>query len=300
MEEAPTVTSWERGSPDWLRLHGQLLVLAALGVALYWPTCRYLLHYWLSNDYMQFGLLMPPAIAYLVYSLWQEHGKTFTPSPASLRLGAGLLGFSLLVHLAAWRAQSPDISAFSLITFILALMALFWGTIAARKSAPLLAMLILAVPNPTLLFAEVTTWRWQVYSSTLTAIIASSLGLPLEKEGVNLAILGHCSITVAAVCSGCKTFLGLLAFAFIYIGVARAVWWKKGLLVLATAPIAIVSNAFRLVAILIVGRFWGQEAAMAFHDHSGLGLSLTALILLLLLGRWLGCGRSEPAPSPSS
>ncbi len=284
----------------WLQANWQQLTLVVLGLALYRPTLHYLFHYWWTNQYMQFGLLLPLALAYLVFLAWQRHHLTFQPTASSRRLGVGLITASVILHLLAVRAETLDVSAFTLISFALGLVTAYWGKPALKHTWTLFAIFALAIPNPMLIFAEVTTWRWQVYSSTLTAIIASMIGLSVDKAGVNLAVPGHCQITVAEACSGCKTFIGLLAFAIIYLALVKAPLYKKLVLVAVTAPIAVFSNALRLVSILLVGRFWGQEAAMSFHDHSGLGLSLLALGLLLLVGRWLKCALWEEPASASS
>jgi len=79
-----------------------------------------------------------------------------------------------------------------------------------------------------------------------------------------------------SICPSCCRFIGTIALIQI--------------LFLSAIPIAIVANIFRVVLILVIAYYWGEDVAMEFfHEASSLFLFLLAFVFLILIGRLIGC-----------
>jgi exosortase/archaeosortase family protein len=91
-------------------------------------------------------------------------------------------------------------------------------------------------------------------------------------------------------CSGLRTMIALFALAAIFAYFIEGSSWKRYAIFISAIPIAIVANISRVVLILFIAYYYGQETAMAFfHDASSLFLYLMAVILLIIISRFLGC-----------
>jgi exosortase/archaeosortase family protein len=67
--------------------------------------------------------------------------------------------------------------------------------------------------------------------------------------------------------------------------------WARGLTLVMSGPIAIISNVTRIFMVCVVGYFWGSQiAAGKFHDISGFCIFAIAFVLFAaleaVLRRW--------------
>ena len=75
-----------------------------------------------------------------------------------------------------------------------------------------------------------------------------------------------------------------LALTYAYITLIRRPWWEKAFLALAAVPIAIVSNATRIVVTGLLYQITESEATRQFaHDYAGFGMILLAAGLFWLV-----------------
>jgi len=92
--------------------------------------------------------------------------------------------------------------------------------------------------------------------------------------------------TVGAPCSGLRSLIALLTLGLIFSFFTKISYLKKGLILLATVPIAIVTNVIRIVMLSIVNDLYGEEVAMGFfHDFSGFLVFALAFIGFFVIGR---------------
>jgi EpsI family protein len=86
---------------------------------------------------------------------------------------------------------------------------------------------------------------------------------------------------VANVCSGLRTLISVMAFGTLYTYVCRLRGpWRVGLF-LMSVPVALVSNAVRIAALIIVCHFWDAETATGwFHDWSGVLIFVLAFLAM--------------------
>jgi exosortase/archaeosortase family protein len=73
-----------------------------------------------------------------------------------------------------------------------------------------------------------------------------------------------------------------------------AAWWRRGALLLAALPLALLGNIVRLITVFVVGESQGSEAGLAIETKLGFITFLVALGGVWLLARWLSDLPSEP------
>jgi len=107
----------------------------------------------------------------------------------------------------------------------------------------------------------------------------------------NTIVVGDHSLVVESACSGLRIFVGIAALAYAYGVLVRRCWWEKCLLMIAVVPVALISNAVRIVVTAYIYRHFSEEAGKKFtHDVAGWGVIVLAAVLFgMLLGylRWL-------------
>ena len=139
------------------------------------------------------------------------------------------------------------------------------------------------VPPPGWLIDDITAPLKQFVSWAATAIVASA-GIPISREGVTLYV-GSYQLLVEDACSGMNSMVGLIAVSLLYIYLLRASTLRyAALLAAATIPIAVIGNIIRIITLILLTHFYGDEVAQGFlHETAGLFLFAVALVLVFLL-----------------
>jgi exosortase len=102
-----------------------------------------------------------------------------------------------------------------------------------------------------------------------SASVLQLLGQPAISQGTTI-LLGENTLEVERACSGLRIFMGVVALSYICALLMRRSWWEGVLLVLASVPIALISNAARIVVTGLCYQWFSGEAARRFaHDFSG-------------------------------
>jgi EpsI family protein len=130
---------------------------------------------------------------------------------------------------------------------------------------------------------DVTNW---------TYAIAQGLGVHLLRNGTQLfSPDGHFQYDVAAACSGIRSLVALLALALLVGYLNFRSWWAWLVLAAAGLPYVVLGNVVRVLAIVLLGEWFGQRAGERLHSWSGalvfmvvVGLLLATLPLLRRVG----------------
>jgi exosortase/archaeosortase family protein len=73
----------------------------------------------------------------------------------------------------------------------------------------------------------------------------------------------------------------VIAVAYAYVVLVRRAWWEKALLVLSVVPIAIISNATRIVVTGLLYQYTTGETAHWFsHEAAGIAMIVQAGLML--------------------
>lgn len=255
-------------------------LVGGLLLALAYPTLRWLIREWLTNDYYSHGWLVPPVAAYFAWRQWPK-GERDPANAGLIPLGVGLVGY-----LVALVGKAYFLAALALIVLLVGLVWFFLGTRGLRKLAFPLGFLLFMVPLP---FVERASLPLQLLTGSCSTVLARGVGVEATVHGAQV-ILPNVELVVGAQCSGLRSIVALFTLVAIFVYVLQGPWWGRLLLALSAIPVAILGNIFRVASLLWVADTWGAGAGMRYyHDYSGLAFFLFAFALLLLLSRAFQC-----------
>ena len=251
-----------------------------------------------------FGFLAVPTLIRLAEQVWPleigAHG------PIVLATGIWLL-FHVRTELTALASKPPVVlagacyvAAVALYVFgrpydLLALEALgvylFFLTTAAMilglrpMRANLFPFLYLAflVPVPGWVIDKITAPLQMLVSAVSTGIL-EFLGYPIDRQGIVIFIAQY-RLLVEDACSGMNSLIGLVAVMLFYIYIIHRASIRYTLaLGAAIVPIAVLVNIVRVMALILLTYYAGDEVAQGFlHVTTGIVLFAAALALTILL-----------------
>lgn len=219
--------------------------------------------------------------------------------------GLILVALGLALHVTGYAAQQPRISIIALFVGIYGLMGTAWGPAFLKASFFPFFLLGFCVPLGSL--AEPVTFPLRLMVCRIVEFISHNiLAIDVLRQGTRLMDpTGQYSYEVAVACSGMRSLIVTVALAFIYAFLALRPVWKRGILIAAAVPLAVLSNVVRMLMIIISAEVGGKAAGDYVHEGGPLGLiSLTPYVIgfggLFLLGYWLNKDEPELAlPQPA-
>jgi exosortase len=270
-------------SSAWLRLLFGGLALAA-GAWAYWPTLVEIVATWNREpDYSHGFLVVPVAICFL----WARRASCPNFAAPATRVGLILLGISLAARYFGARFFMEFIDGYSILVWLAAVVALIGGWRMLLWTLPSIGFLFFMIPLP---FGIETAMSYplQRIATEVTCWILQVLGQPAFAEG-NVILLGDHELEIAQACSGLRLFMSIVALAYAYVVLVHRAWWEKLILLWAIVPIAIVSNATRIVVTGLLFQFTTGKLAHDFaHDFAGWAMIPFAAALFGLVLWYLG------------
>lgn len=266
-------------------LAGLLLVGGGFLVA-YRSVILKLVHAWATDDNYSHGFLIVPIALYLAW----ERRRIFLAAP-SKPAGAGMLVIvaSVCLLVAGVIGAELFLTRISMIVTIAGIILYLAGWKRLRVVAFPIALLLLMVPLPAIIFNQVA-FPLQLLASRCGEQALAMLDIPVLREG-NVLVLPNVSLEVAEACSGIRSLTSLLTLGIVFGYLADSRPWVRSAIALSAVPVAIFTNAARVAGTGIAARYYGPAAAEGFlHEFSGWAMFLLAFVVMLLLQRsiaWL-------------
>ncbi|MBC8450210.1 MAG: exosortase/archaeosortase family protein, partial [Chloroflexi bacterium] len=207
------------------------LAAALVGVlllALAFPTLRWLINQWLTNDYYSHGWLVLPVSGFLAWRQWPK-GEREPANVGLIPLGVGLAGYLL-----ALLNKAYFLAGLALIVLLAGLVWFFLGTRALRRLAFPIGFLVFMVPLP---FVERASLPLQLLTGSCSTAVARVVGVDATVRGAQVT-LPNVDLVVGAQCSGLRSIVALFTLVAIFVYVLQGPWWGRLLLVLSAIPVA--------------------------------------------------------------
>ncbi len=203
-------------------------------------------------------------------------------SPSSPIVTALLLAASLIVGVFGHAFDFVTFEAAWLYGVGLTMIYSVFGAPAMLKNWFPLFYLGFCVPPPKWVMDQLTAPLKQFVSYVATSILHLT-GLPISREGVTIHVAGY-QLLVEDACSGMNSLIGLSAISLFYIYLLRGASARyAGILTLFVIPIAIIGNILRIMVLILLTNFFGDEVAQGFaHFTAGIFLFGVALLLVFL------------------
>ena len=258
-----------------------MVLLAATFCLLYWDVMVKLVHDWRIDENYSHGFLVPPIAFYLA---WERRQKFFACAGEPSVLGAlfVLAGVGLLV-LGVLGAEVFTTEISLLITAVGCVLFLYGKQALKVWIFPIL-FLLLMIPIPAIIFNQVA-FPLQLLASRFAETSLDFLRVPALREG-NVIHLATTSLEVAEACSGIRSLMSLLTLAIVYGYFMDSRPWVRVLMAIASIPVAILTNGFRVAGTGAAAYFYGPSAAEGFfHMFSGWIIFISASAMLVLIHR---------------
>lgn len=156
-----------------------------------------------------------------------------------------------------------------------------WGML--RKLWFPILYLGFAVPLPGWLLDSVTLPLKYLVSDIVTRLL-QAVGYPIVQVGVTLYIAQY-QLLVEDACAGLNSIISLTAIGLFYIYLFHNATWRYALLLVALVlPIAIAANVIRVIILVLITYYLGDEMAQGYlHDTAGIVTFVSALLLIFLI-----------------
>jgi exosortase len=251
-------------------------ILSALFLVLYGPILGALILDWWHDPNYGHGFLVP---VFAGYVLWKQRARLFEiplkPSNFGLVFMLGAIGLLMVGSLGA----ELFTSRFSMLFLLGGIVLFLAGWKMLRAVSFSLGFLILMIPIPVLIFNEIA-FPLQLLASRFATFWLQLVNVPVLREG-NVIILPNYTLEIVDACSGIRSLMTLITLAVAYGYLVENRRWARYLLVLLMIPIAIVSNAIRIMGTGILTYHFGPAAAEGFfHEFSGWVIFVAAMILM--------------------
>jgi exosortase len=258
------------------------LVIAGLVAGLYGPLLiQMIVQWWQDPDYSH-GFVVPLFVGYVLYQRRHQLRQVpLEPSNLGLPVMLGAIGLLLAGSLGA----ELFVARFSLLFLIGGMLLFFAGWKMLRAVAFPLAFLALMIPLPAIIYNQVT-FPLQLLASRVSSSGLELVGVPVLREG-NVLVLPNYSLEVVEACSGIRSLMSLIALAVAYGYFVEKRNWVRITLVVLMVPIAVASNAMRVMGAGVLTYWFGPRAAEGyFHLFQGWLIFVSAVACMLLV-HWL-------------
>lgn len=252
-----------------------------------------------DTEQWQHCWLVVPAVIFLVWNDRDRLAKV--PIEPSVWVGIGTLILSGFAYYVGYRVDNRYIGYFSIHVFVCGTVLWLLGWRMLRALLFPLAFLVFAWP---LYFLEENlTVRLRMIMAGASAVVLDLIGIDVVRQGTGLVSAAdpamglaqgeRFSVDVADPCSGIRSLFALMMVSAIYAHLTLKSWWQKGLVFLASIPLAIAGNLVRILALTIGTLLFGAEFAIgkdALKEPSWFHMAAGYLVFAVALGGMVGAG----------
>ncbi|MBN2483172.1 MAG: exosortase/archaeosortase family protein [Candidatus Omnitrophica bacterium] len=238
-----------------------------------------------ENTYYSHGFLIPLVSLYLA---WRKKRLLEALPARSSVLGLGVLLGGLLIYFLGLSFKVNFIAYLSIPLVIWGIILYLKGMAWARALFFPVAFLVFMLPLPQV-FVIAIAFQMKLWAADMAAFFLRLAGLEVISSGSKISYPGG-FLMVGDPCSGLRSLISFLALGALFSQLVRCAFPRKIVLLFSTVPIALLSNVARIMFLVVVSFFYGQEVALGFlHDASGVAVFVLGFIGLILVSKGLRC-----------
>lgn len=234
------------------------------------------------------GVHGPLVLATAVWLIWRNWGEIRAEAqPGNLWIAVPIV---VLMSLAYVFGRAFDFLLIEVAALLGALMAVAYAHVGHRVMLknwfPLFYLLFL-IPLPGWVMDSITQ-PLKVFVSDITTWLLSLAGYPITQVGVTIYIAQY-QLLVEDACAGLNSLISLTAIGLFYIYLMHNASWRySALLLLLLLPIAIAANVVRVIILVLLTYYAGNEVAQGYlHDFAGIVTFVSALLLIFGIDKLL-------------
>ena len=261
----------------------QLLLAISLLAGLYYAVIPEMVFQWYKDDNYSHGFIIPIISGWFLYTRRKELSKSLVEpwGPGLLIIILGLCQLTI-----GWLCTEYFTMRSSLVVLLAGMTLYLFGKRVFRIALLPLAYLLFMVPIPYIVY-DAAAFPLKLFITKISVLFLKAVGIIVLREG-NILMFPNVTFEVADACSGTRSLMSLLAIGVAYAIISQTSNLKRWILIFATIPIAIFTNALRVIFTGILAQWWGAAAAEGFfHEFAGIAVFALAILLLVSLGTLL-------------
>ncbi len=276
---APSAIEPKRSSVPWqpIAWFGALLIVC------YAPILYRMAVQWATDENMGHGFLVPVLAGFIV---WRRRHELMALPREPNGWGLFLVVFAALQALAATLGAELFTARLAFVIALVGVILYLGGTRWIRALAFPLLLLLLMIPIPTIIYAQLTL-KLQMLASHLGEILISAVGIPVLRSGNTLELPSQ-TLDIAEACSGIRSLMSLAFLSLIYAYFFDKRVWMRWALLAATIPIAIGANGIRVAVSGMLSQINTKLAQGAYHETEGYIVFVVAIVALIITHRLFG------------
>lgn len=229
----------------------------------------------------------PIILAILIWLFFKNYNKYLS---LTTRVVVDKINFFIFIILATLYVVGHSqsiilIEILSQLLMVLLLMYIYKGVAAIKLYGFFFVFSLFLLPIPGMLIYNITHILKENISF-LAEYVLFSFGYPVARQGVTLTI-GQYQLLVADACSGLNSIISLSALGLLYIYLTD-IKNKLHIFILLSSivPIAIFANLIRVITLIIITYYFGDEAGQGYlHNAAGFLLFFFSLMSLFMVDK---------------
>jgi len=248
----------------------------------YVPVLQRLVRHWMDDPDMGHGFFVPLVAGYIA---WQKRDEWLSAPASGNWVGMALVAWGSIQLLVATLGAELFLARTALLFTIAGAILLAGGTRIFRALLFPLFLLVFMVPIPVIIYTQIT-FPLQLLASRAAELALTLIGIPVFREG-NILELPSQRLSVVEACSGIRSLLSLTFLSLVYAYFFDRKVWMRWVLLIASVPIAILANAFRVTMTGILSEYKREWADGFFHAAEGWVIFMLALVMLVGVHRFV-------------
>ncbi|MBO7542984.1 exosortase/archaeosortase family protein [bacterium] len=299
MEEYPDFTKMHEQNRRYRMVTIAALVLAAVAffVLYRYPLLRTYQSWNSQHGYNSNGLIIFLGSAWLLFAA-RKSMKAASKAVSYFGLVFLIFGFACTLGLKRADFNAAQ-TVFCLFCFWAAILYLGGWKMASFAIFPLFIMLFSVQWG---LGSSIISTHLRIHSTDIACRFINFTGklwnIQVIRQGTNVSLVNvpDVQFDVAAPCSGLQSLIMTSVLCLVMAYFYLKTWWKRIVMVLLIAPIAVLNNSLRIVLIAYCGSFftflehklnlsegWGRNVAFgAFHEYPGVVVYTLGFIMIFV------------------
>jgi exosortase len=254
-----------------------MLWFGILLIACYAPVLYGLVHQWATDEDMGHGFFVPLVAGFIA---WQRRDELASIKPVPNNWGLALVIFGAIQMMLGTLGAQIFIARTAFLVSLVGAVLFLGGTRTLKILAFPMFLLIFMFPIPAIIYSRITL-PLQLFASSVAETVLNFIGTPVLRDGNVLELANGQRLSVVEACSGIRSLLSLSFLSLIYAYFFDRKVWMRGVLLVATIPIAIAANASRVTLTGLISEYRPDLAQGFFHTLEGWVLFIVALVLLV-------------------
>ncbi|OQX79793.1 MAG: hypothetical protein B6D56_06350 [Candidatus Omnitrophica bacterium 4484_70.1] len=242
------------------------------------------LRFTLPDSYYSHGFLVPFVFVYLILRKKNEFKKIkYSPCLG----GLFILGGGILLHFLGVTLKVNFFSYLALPIVILG-TALYWGGKELTKKLLFpTVFLLFMLPLPQVVIIGLA-FKLKVFVAQIaTFVVSKFFHIEAVREGSTIYYPGG-YLVVGDPCSGLRSLITFLALGSLFSYFLPSSRMKKLIVFFSSIPVALLSNIFRIIFLLLISYVYGEKVALGFlHQFSAFIVFALGFFCLMMISNRL-------------